>query len=111
MRSGGGDKQHRAPHQPGRRQRYWGRALGCGPRRQKLHSLSQDTTTAPVQQSAAIDTVIFSRVVNGVAVVGPGSKVAVLFDANHSIVGFDFDWPTYASAGRTQPIIGLMLCP
>lgn len=73
----------------------------------RVDSISQDATTAPVQQSAAVSTVIFSRTVNGVAVVGPGSKVAVLFDANHSIVGFDFDWPTYGSAGRTQTTLGL----
>ena len=48
---------------------------------------------------------IFGREVNGVAVVGGGSKVAVWFDNARQPVGFDVDWPAYRSAGRVQRVL------
>lgn len=73
----------------------------------RVDTIGQEAATAPVQQSFALSTVIFSRTVNSVPVVGPGSKVAVLFDATGAIVGFDFDWATYEATGRTQSALDL----
>lgn len=68
----------------------------------RVDSISAEGTTAPPSESVAVSAVVFSRTIGGVSVVGPGSKVAVLFDATGAVAGFDFDWPTYAATGRAQ---------
>jgi len=49
--------------------------------------------------------VVFSRSVDGVQVIGPGSKVAVVFANDRSPVGFDFDWPQYKSTAKVQRVL------
>jgi hypothetical protein len=44
--------------------------------------------------------IAFGRRIDGVHVVGPGSKIAVLFTADGEIEGFDVDWPKYQRTGR-----------
>ena len=48
---------------------------------------------------------IFGREVNGLPVVGSGSKVAVWFDNARQPVGFDVDWPVYRPSGREQRVL------
>jgi hypothetical protein len=48
---------------------------------------------------------IFGREVQGVPVVGSGSKVAVWFDNARQPVGFDVDWPVYRVSERTQNVL------
>ena len=48
---------------------------------------------------------VFGRAVDGVPVVGSGSKVAVWFDNARQPVGFDVDWPVYRASGRTQRVL------
>jgi len=50
-------------------------------------------------------TVVFGRTVDGLPVVGPGSKVAVIFANDGQPVGFDYDWAPYAETGETQRIL------
>ena len=61
----------------------------------------------PFAEKVMASTVVFGRAVDGVAVVGPGSKVAVLFTNDGEAVGFDYDWPKYARTGRTQRVLAL----
>lgn len=51
------------------------------------------------------NTIVFTRTIGGVAVVGAGSKVAVTFANDESPVSFDYDWPRYAKTGREQPLL------
>lgn len=50
-------------------------------------------------------TVVFSRTVDGLPVVGPGSKIAVIFANDGQPVGFDYDWARYAETGEKQRIL------
>jgi hypothetical protein len=59
------------------------------------------------EEYVAASTVVFGRSVDGVAVVGPGSKVAVVFANDGEALGFDFDWPRYTQTARTQRVLSL----
>lgn len=48
---------------------------------------------------------VFGRSINGVPVVGSGSKVAVWFDNARKPVGFDVDWPKYRAARARQDLL------
>lgn len=48
---------------------------------------------------------IFGREIDGVPVVGSGSKVAVWFDGAKRPVGFDVDWPIYRIAESRQRLL------
>ncbi|BBA32549.1 hypothetical protein sS8_0584 [Methylocaldum marinum] len=52
-------------------------------------------------------TVVFTRTVGGLPVVGGGSKIAVLFANDGQPVGFDFDWPRYEKTGQAQKVLSL----
>lgn len=60
-----------------------------------------------IDERVVANTVVFSRSVNGTDVVGPGSKIAITFANDEKPVGFDFDWPSYEPAGRTQKVVPL----
>lgn len=48
---------------------------------------------------------VFGRSIDGVAVVGSGSKVAVWFDQARQPVGFDVDWPKYQVSRQRQKLL------
>lgn len=48
--------------------------------------------------------VIFTREINGVPVVGAGSKVTVTFLNNGELESFRYDWPNYAASGENRKI-------
>jgi hypothetical protein len=48
---------------------------------------------------------IFGRELNGIPVVGSGSKIAVWFAADREPVGFDVDWPAYKVTQAAQDIL------
>lgn len=52
-------------------------------------------------------TVVFGRTINDVHVLGPGSKVAVLFSVDGRIAGFDYDWPAYEVTTKLQKVTPL----
>lgn len=56
-----------------------------------------------VQSVASI--AVFGREINGIPVVGSGSKVAVWFDNSRQPVAFDVDWPVYRLTGQTQRVL------
>lgn len=69
-----------------------------------LHNGGTDlkgTTTDEVIANIAI----FGREVNGVPVVGSGSKIAVWFTNDREPIGFDVDWSSYRPTALTQRIL------
>ena len=50
-------------------------------------------------------TIVFTRFVNKVNVVGPGSKIAVMFNNAGEAVGFDYDWPQYKMIDKSQKVL------
>jgi hypothetical protein len=51
--------------------------------------------------------VVFTRVVNGIDVVGPGSKVSMLFTSDGQVFGFEYDWAAYEPANRSQKVLDI----
>jgi hypothetical protein len=60
---------------------------------------------APVHEEIVATAVNFIRTVDGVPVVGRGSKVSVIFANDGTPIGFDLDWPTYSQTGELQSIL------
>jgi len=50
--------------------------------------------------------IIFSREINGIPVVGAGSKVTITFLNDGSVESFRYDWPNYVRTGRVQHLAG-----
>lgn len=46
--------------------------------------------------------VVFRRRINGIPILGAGSKIAITFLNDGSVESFRYDWPTYAQTGQTQ---------
>lgn len=46
--------------------------------------------------------VVFTREIDGIPVVGAGSKVTLTFLNDGSVESFRYDWPAYVRTGRTQ---------
>ncbi|HKO89074.1 MAG TPA: hypothetical protein VJU83_11245 [Burkholderiales bacterium] len=61
----------------------------------------------PDPEKVMASTVIFARAVDGVPVLGPGSKIAVLFANDGKPVGFDMDWAVYDRTGEMQKVASL----
>ncbi|MCB1034016.1 MAG: hypothetical protein KDD47_09310 [Acidobacteria bacterium] len=60
----------------------------------------------PVEEDTVLaSTIVFSRTVNGVAIVGPGSKIAVTFANDGTAVAFDVDWARYQPTGELQDVL------
>ncbi|MEW5801632.1 MAG: hypothetical protein AB1847_05950 [bacterium] len=51
--------------------------------------------------------VFFTRVVDGIEILGGGSVIAVLFASDLTPIGFDFDWSSYNTTNKVQEIAGL----
>jgi len=61
--------------------------------------------SAPEPAEAVSSTAVFGRTVNGVAVIGAGSKVAVTLANDGTVVAFDYDWPELAVSGEGQAVL------
>lgn len=61
--------------------------------------------SATEPDKVAASTVIFTRAVGGVPMVGPGSKVAVTFTNDGKAVAFDLDWPRYRTRTEQQSLL------
>jgi len=51
--------------------------------------------------------VVFTRAIDKVNVIGAGSKVAIMFNNEGEVVGFDFDWPQYNLTGKYQKVLSV----
>ncbi|HKD39848.1 MAG TPA: hypothetical protein VKB87_06105 [Myxococcaceae bacterium] len=63
--------------------------------------------SAPAVDMVIGNVVVFTRAVNGVDVVGGGSKVAVFFENDGTPYGFDFDWPNYVTPGGSMDVLSI----
>lgn len=70
-------------------------------------SRSTAATASADVESVTASTIVFGRTVRGTAVVGPGSKVAIMFTNDGEVAGFDYDWPRYAPTGRSQDVMDI----
>lgn len=59
----------------------------------------------PEPAEVVANTVVFTRTIDGVPVVGGGSKIAITFLNDGTAVAFDFDWPQYRKTGREQEVL------
>ena len=66
----------------------------------------RDDTLAEAERVVA-NTVVFTRAIDGVPVVGGGSKIAVTFLNDGTAAAFDFDWPKYRKTDRQQEVLPL----
>ncbi|WP_437597161.1 hypothetical protein WMF28_31585 [Sorangium sp. So ce590] len=55
-------------------------------------------------ENVVANTIVFGRTVNGIAVLGAGSKIAVTFANDRTPVAFSYDWPEYAALGERQDV-------
>ena len=62
---------------------------------------------AMVPEMVHASTVVFTRSIDGLPVVGGGSKVAVIFANDGQAIGFDYDWPSYKKQGNRQRVLEL----
>lgn len=65
------------------------------------------TGSARPTQTIVAGAAIFSRKINGIDVVGKGSKVAVLFANDEAPIGFDLDWPILVDSGAKQEVLSV----
>jgi hypothetical protein len=56
---------------------------------------------APLRKVVA-NRIVFTRTIDGVPVVGPGSKVSVTFANDEAPVAFSYDWSQFADSGETE---------
>ncbi len=61
----------------------------------------------PSDERVVANTVVFTRAIDGVPVIGGGSKIAVTFLNDGTAVAFDFDWPKYRKTDRQQEVLPL----
>jgi hypothetical protein len=59
----------------------------------------------PASVSVVGAAVVFTRTLEGVDVVGSGSKVTVFFSTDGQPWGFDYDWPSYQRLQRKQAVL------
>jgi hypothetical protein len=65
---------------------------------------AQDLSTGVVTRSVAANRIVFGRKLNGVPVVGNGSRVVITFANDGSVESFHYDWPNYASTGSQSMV-------
>jgi len=58
----------------------------------------QDLKTGEISQAVVDNRIVFGRTLNGVPVVGNGSKVTLIFLNDGSLASFRYDWPTYRTS-------------
>lgn len=65
----------------------------------------QDLATGKTDSAVVANRIVFGRTINGIPVVGNGSKVMVTFTNDGSVESFRYDWPTYQT-GAAQTVAG-----
>jgi hypothetical protein len=62
----------------------------------------QDLGTGEITHAVSGNRIVFGRTLNGVPVVGNGSKVIITFTNDGSVESFRYDWPKYQASGAQQ---------
>ncbi|HEY8205910.1 MAG TPA: hypothetical protein VIG99_00415 [Myxococcaceae bacterium] len=63
-------------------------------------------STARPEEQVLANAIVFTRTVDGVPVLGSGSKVAVLVTNDGKVAGFDFDWASFQPTGKRVKALG-----
>jgi hypothetical protein len=64
----------------------------------------QDLKTEEISQAVVDNRIVFARTLNGVPVVGNGSKITLIFLNDGSLASFRYDWPKYRTS-TTQNLV------
>lgn len=64
-------------------------------------------SSVPPTTSVVGATIIFSRMINGTAIVGEGSKIEIQFTVDGAPWAFSYDWPSYEASGQDQQVLPL----
>jgi hypothetical protein len=64
-------------------------------------------TREAVPERVVATSIIFSRTIGGIDVLGPGSKVKVIFASDLGIAGFDVDWSEFDDVGLLEETLGI----
>jgi hypothetical protein len=64
----------------------------------------QDLATGEITHAVVANRIVFGRTLNGVAVVGSGSKVILTFTNDGSLESFRYDWPKYQTASSQKVV-------
>jgi hypothetical protein len=75
--------------------------------RYETFSFQPTDLSRPAVDTAIGNVVVFTRGVNGIDVVGGGSKAAVFMENDGTPYGFDFDWPTYSVVGDSVDVLSI----
>jgi len=67
----------------------------------------QSTAGGPINRQVISSAVVFSRTVNDIDIIGPGSKVAIIFANDGTPVAFEFDWTAYTQSTKSQKLLNL----
>jgi hypothetical protein len=59
--------------------------------------------TGAIDEAVVASRILFTRVIGGVPVLGPGNKVSVTVANDGTLVGFDVDWPDLVRADEILP--------
>ncbi len=57
------------------------------------------------EEKVYASTIVFTRTIDKVNIIGAGSKVAIMFSNEGIPVGFDYDWPQYTPTGKSQKVL------
>lgn len=57
------------------------------------------------EEKVYASTIVFTRSIDKVNIIGAGSKVAIMFNNKGTPVGFDYDWPQYRPTGKSQKVL------
>lgn len=57
------------------------------------------------EEKVYASTIVFTRTIDKISIIGPGSKIAIMFNNEGVPAGFDFDWPQYQPTGKFQKVL------
>jgi hypothetical protein len=72
-----------------------------------VQGAASEDVSQPVNSEVTGAIVVFSRTVDGVDVIGNGSKVAISFGNDGVAYGFRYDWPTYTATNTQQQTLSV----
>ena len=66
----------------------------------------QDVSGGPIETTVTASRIVFTRIIDGIPVVGNGSKIIITFASDGNLESFRCDWPVYAHHARRQKPAG-----
>ncbi len=66
---------------------------------------STKRATAADEEKVYASTIVFTRTIDKINIIGDGSKIAIMFNNEGVPVGFDFDWTQYRPTDKFQKVM------